>query len=194
MTLSSEYDAVATRWKELVRENQLDSGFLFDEVPQRIRERVSISRAVLDERLREKSFGTWAKDFTHGFGVRMASMKKQAGRESQEPEPDPETEPELDPEPELELEPEPEPELEPEPEPRKTYEHVRDWLAAKKLEDFSEVMEEEGYIDCVDLVEAEDDEVPEILAAAAAVEDVKKPALRKFKRELAALRGKGETL
>ena len=194
VTLSSEYDAVAKRWKELVRENQLDSGFLFDEVPQRIRERVSISRAVLDERLREKSFGTWAKDFTHGFGVRMASMKKQAGRESQEPEPDPETEPELDPEPELELEPEPEPELEPEPEPRKTYEHVRDWLAAKKLEDFSEVMEEEGYIDCVDLVEAEDDEVPEILAAAAAVEDVKKPALRKFKRELAALRGKGETL
>ena len=44
----------------------------------------------------------------------------------------------------------------------------------------------------IDLQEADSEEVSELLAAVAAV-GVSKPVLRRFKRELAALRGQGET-
>ena len=43
----------------------------------------------------------------------------------------------------------------------------------------------------IDLQEADGDELSELFAAVAAT--VKKPTLRRFKRELAGLRGRGET-
>ena len=51
---------------------------------------------------------------------------------------------------------------------------------------------EVGYIDTVDIIEADGEEEVEILEAVASDKDLKKPKQRKFKRELAKLRGKGE--
>ena len=63
------------------------------------------------------------------------------------------------------------------------------WLEATKLVKCSDALED--YTDVVDLQEADGEEVAEIIAAVAAL--ASKPILRKFKRELATLRGKGET-
>ncbi len=64
------------------------------------------------------------------------------------------------------------------------------WLESTKLSECSSVLEEAGYTDTIDIVEADEEEIAEILAAVAGL---KKPTQRKFKRELAKLRGKGET-
>ena len=42
-------------------------------------------------------------------------------------------------------------------------------------------------------VEADEEEVVDILAAVESIHGVKKPTVKKFKRELAKIRGKGET-
>ena len=49
----------------------------------------------------------------------------------------------------------------------------------------------EDYVEVIDLQEADGDELPELFAAVAAA--VSKPVLRRFKRELAGLRGRGES-
>ena len=44
------------------------------------------------------------------------------------------------------------------------------------------------------VIDGENDEVADMFEAVEAVKGIKKPAVRKFKRELAKVRGKGETL
>ena len=90
---------------------------------------------------------------------------------------------------------EPQPEATPvaQPEPElQTPTDTAQWLAQwPKLVKCSDALED--YTDVVDLQEADGEEVAEIIAAVAALASVGKPVLRKFKRELATLRGKGET-
>jgi hypothetical protein len=94
-----------------------------------------------------------------------------------------------------------EPEPEPEPEPPvlegvAPFASVLKWLSASKLEAFHAALEEIGYGDDLDmLTEGDGDEVAEVLAAVEklAVGDKKaKPKVKKFKRELAKLRGREE--
>ena len=51
-----------------------------------------------------------------------------------------------------------------------------------------------GYDEDLDMVlDADEEEVADMLAAVEGIAGVKKPTIKKFKRELAKLRGKGET-
>ena len=55
-------------------------------------------------------------------------------------------------------------------------------------------MQEIGYGEDLDMVlDADEEEVADMLAAVEGIVGVKKPTIKKFKRELAKLRGKGET-
>ena len=73
---------------------------------------------------------------------------------------------------------------------------VLEWLSASKLEVCHAALNELGYGEDVDmLIEGDSDEVVDILAAVEklAVHDKKaKPKVKKFKRELAKLRGREE--
>jgi hypothetical protein len=96
---------------------------------------------------------------------------------------------------------EPEPEPEPEREPERpagdveegvppVTQNVMQWLTSTCLDKCADALED--YVDLIDLQEADDDEVLDIIATLSS--SVSKPVLRRFKRELAALRGKGEVL
>ena len=70
---------------------------------------------------------------------------------------------------------------------------VVEWLQPLRLQDCVPALIELGYdedLDCV--IDGDDEEVEDIIAAVTAVEGIKKPTLKKFLRELAKLRGKGE--
>jgi hypothetical protein len=97
-------------------------------------------------------------------------------------------------------EPEPEPELaragaatpppEGVPPPAAQTQTIAQWLEGSGLGKCATALED--YLEVIDLQEADSEEVIELLAAVAAT-GVSKPVLRRFKRELAALRGQGET-
>ena len=71
---------------------------------------------------------------------------------------------------------------------------VAGWLKSLKLEACLDALNDLGYED-IDLVtDGDDEEVADMIAAVEAVEGIKKPTVKKFKRELAKLRGKGESL
>ena len=71
---------------------------------------------------------------------------------------------------------------------------VAGWLKSLKLETCLDALNDLGYED-IDLVtDGDDEEVADMIAAVEAVEGIKKPTVKKFKRELAKLRGKGESL
>jgi hypothetical protein len=97
-----------------------------------------------------------------------------------------------EPGPELELEPEPEPSgvSGPVAEPPDT---IRGWLESVKLGACLAPLRALGYEEDVDmLVDGDAEEVRDILAAVEEAAEVKKPTTKKFKRELARLRGQGE--
>jgi hypothetical protein len=104
----------------------------------------------------------------------------------------------------VDTEPEPEPEPEPElaharaatpppegvPPPTVQTQTIAQWLDGSGLGKCAAALED--YLEVIDLQEADSEEVSELLAAVAAT-GVSKPVLRRFKRELTALRGQGET-
>ena len=112
-----------------------------------------------------------------------------------EPEPEPEAWPEPMPESEPMPEPEPAPEPMPEPEPEaeEGVPPVIDWLDSVKLQVCYPALAALGYHELDMLKYADDEEVADMLAAVEAIEGIKKQTVRKFKRELAKLRGRGET-
>ena len=66
---------------------------------------------------------------------------------------------------------------------------VAQWLEGSGLVKCTGALED--YTEVIDLQQADGDELSELFAAVAAT--VSKPVLRRFKRELAGLRGRGET-
>ena len=65
---------------------------------------------------------------------------------------------------------------------------VAGWLTSLKLETCLDALNDLGYED-IDLVtDGDDEEVADMIAAVEAVEGIKKPTVKKFKRELAKLR------
>jgi hypothetical protein len=81
-------------------------------------------------------------------------------------------------------------EPEPEPEPAS----VEAWLLSVKLTACTEALATAGYDEDLDMVlDADEEEVSDMLAVVEGIAGVKKPTIKKFKRELAKLRGKGET-
>ena len=69
-----------------------------------------------------------------------------------------------------------------------------EWLKSLDLEVCADALNELGY-DKIDLVvEGDEEEVADMIAAVEAVEGIKKPTVKKFKRELAKLRGKDENV
>ena len=71
---------------------------------------------------------------------------------------------------------------------------MRSWLTGIKLEVCHAALAELGYDEDLDMVvDGDDEEVADMLGAVVAIEGIKKPALKKFKRELAKLRGRGES-
>ena len=65
---------------------------------------------------------------------------------------------------------------------------AKDWLKPLDLEICVDPLNELGY-DKIDLItDGDDEEVADMIAAVEAVEGVKKPTVKKFKRELAKLR------
>ena len=72
---------------------------------------------------------------------------------------------------------------------------VAGWLKSLKLEACHDALNDLGYGEDIDLItDGDDEEVADMIAAVEAVEGIKKPTVKKFKRELAKLRGKGESL
>eukprot|EP01043_Picozoa_sp_COSAG02_P013247 COSAG02_NODE_526_length_20707_cov_11.431337_20_plen_613_part_00 len=119
---------------------------------------------------------------------------------------------ELEPELEIEIEMVPEPESDaataslpegvpptapaPAPAPIVTEEWstVVEWLEATRLTICKDALAEAGYDDeLVNVVEADDEEVGDMIAAVEGIEGIKKPKIKQFKRALAKMRGKGET-
>ena len=90
--------------------------------------------------------------------------------------------------------------VEPEPEialatgaPAPTWSTVAEWLEATKLTVCQAALEAAGYDDeLIEVVEADEEEVVDIIAAVEGIEGIQKPKLRRFKRGLAKVRGKGE--
>ena len=74
-------------------------------------------------------------------------------------------------------------------------ESVAEWLEIVKLQMCHAALAEVGYGDDIDmLIEGDEEEVKVIIAAVAGMEGVQNvPKVKKFLRELAKLRGKGET-
>ena len=68
------------------------------------------------------------------------------------------------------------------------------WLQSVKLSACVDALQAIGYDEDLDMVlDADEEEVADMLAAIEGIVGVKKPTIKKFKRELAKLRGKGET-
>eukprot|EP01044_Picomonas_judraskeda_P009362 COSAG03_NODE_1136_length_4743_cov_16.292420_3_plen_231_part_00 len=61
-------------WRQILRNRHVNDDFLAEEVPQRIKRRLSIARFELDEQLREKSWATWAKNFAHLLKLKAADL------------------------------------------------------------------------------------------------------------------------
>ena len=99
-------------------------------------------------------------------------------------------------------EPEPEPVSLPEgvplpvrvsPPPAGAYESVAEWLQAIKLQVCYAALAEQGYGEDLDMVvDGDEEEIAVMLAAVEGMHGVKLPIVKKFKRELAKLRGQGE--
>eukprot|EP01045_Picozoa_sp_COSAG04_P027537 COSAG04_NODE_4054_length_2335_cov_2.029964_2_plen_90_part_00 len=80
------------------------------------------------------------------------------------------------------------------PEPEEQPRTVAEWLKSLDLEVCTDVLNELGY-DKIDLItDGDEEEVADMITAVEAAEGIKKPTAKKFKRELAKLRGKGESL
>jgi hypothetical protein len=88
--------------------------------------------------------------------------------------------------------PQSEPETEHEPEPELV--SVGAWLQSIKISVCVDALALAGYDEDMDMIlEADGEEVADMIAAVAGIAGVKKPTVKKFKRELAKLRGKGES-
>eukprot|EP01047_Picozoa_sp_COSAG01_P006058 COSAG01_NODE_215_length_21709_cov_141.101217_35_plen_166_part_00 len=71
--------------------------------------------------------------------------------------------------------------------------NVLQWLESVKLNACHPALDEQGYGDDIDMVvDGDEEEVGVMLAAVAGMEGVKLPIVKKFKCELAKLRGRGE--
>ena len=71
---------------------------------------------------------------------------------------------------------------------------VEEWLEATKLTVCKDALAEAGYDDeLINVVEADDEEVGDMITAVESIEGIKKPKIKQFKRGLAKIRGKGET-
>jgi hypothetical protein len=216
-TLHENEDVICDRWRQILRHRGINDDFMADEVPKRIQSRVSIQRSVLDDRLREKSLATWTKNFFHGGKIKAAEKRKsmqqkpqspappstRSGKQKREPSPVDEILP-VDATPFVEPEPEPPPEpVQHSPAPvvgttpvaPSQPESVAEWLEIVKLQMCHAALAEVGYGDDIDmLIEGDEEEVKVIIAAVAGMEGVQNvPKVKKFLRELAKLRGKGET-
>ena len=72
---------------------------------------------------------------------------------------------------------------------------VVEWLKPLKLEVCLDALGDLGYGEDIELiVEGDEEEAAAIVAAVEGIDGVKLPTVKKFKRELAKLRGKGESL
>jgi hypothetical protein len=77
--------------------------------------------------------------------------------------------------------------------PARAYESVAEWLQAIKLQVCYAALAEQGYGEDLDmLVDGDEEEAAVMLAAVEGIDGVKLPIVKKFKRELAKLRGQGE--
>ena len=70
---------------------------------------------------------------------------------------------------------------------------VEEWVKQMKLEVCLNALKDLGCDDMDMLVEGDDEDITDIIAAVEAAEEIKKLSVKKFKRELAKLRGKNET-
>ena len=70
---------------------------------------------------------------------------------------------------------------------------VEEWVKQVQLEVCLNVLKDLGCDDMDMLVEGDDEDMADIIAAVEAAEEIKKLSFKKFKRELAKLRGKNET-
>ena len=71
---------------------------------------------------------------------------------------------------------------------------VLEWLASVKLQACHPALDEQGYGDDIDMVlDGDEEEVSVMLSSVMEMEGVQLPIVKKFKRELAKLRGRGET-
>ena len=70
---------------------------------------------------------------------------------------------------------------------------MAEWLQAIKLQVCYAALAEQGYGEDLDMVvDGDEEEVAVMLAAVEGMDGVKLPIVKKFKRELAKLRGQGE--
>ena len=77
--------------------------------------------------------------------------------------------------------------------PAGAYSSVAEWLQAVNLQVCYAPLAEQGYGEDLDMVvEGDEEEVAVMLAAVEGIEGVKLPVVKKFKRELAKLRGQDE--
>ena len=74
--LHEQEDFIVDCWRQILRNRHVNDDFLADEVPQRIKRRLSIARFELDEQLREKSWATWAKNFAHLLKLKAADLRR----------------------------------------------------------------------------------------------------------------------
>ena len=73
-------------------------------------------------------------------------------------------------------------------------ETVTSWLRSSKLQMCEAALAEAGYDAELDMVvDGDEEEVQDIIAAVEGIDGIKKPTVKKFKRELAKIRAKGET-
>ena len=71
---------------------------------------------------------------------------------------------------------------------------IAEWLDAINLAMCEDALAEAGYDDVLEsVVEADDEEVADMIAAVEGIEGIKKPKIKQFKRGLAKVRGLGET-
>ena len=74
------------------------------------------------------------------------------------------------------------------------WDSVAEWLAAKKLAICEAALAEAGYEDELEMIiDGDDEEIADMIAAVESIQGIKKPTVKKFKRALAEVRAKGET-
>ena len=66
--LHESFDRIETAWKRLLRDLELNDGFLFNTMPGDMEARLSIPRSQLDMELRKFSIGTYFKNISHEIG------------------------------------------------------------------------------------------------------------------------------
>lgn len=220
-TLDENAESIVAKWQQILRHRELNDDIMFTEVPERIKKRVVIERMDLDQQLRLNSWGTFFKDLFHGLKVKGADRKSVKGAPAspaassgggtplqaapgrldttfdlEEPEPGPEP---AEFTPAVEPEPVPAPApvavvaVAPAPVAAERFENVEAWLLARKLELCYDPLKGVDYGEDIDtVIDGDDEEVAVIIRAVEGSEGIKIPQVKKFKRELAALRGKGE--